>query len=131
MHSQIRTAIGTLIAPLLGGLAAYPLLGGGDGACCAAVVAFCINVVVGLPVSLLFGRRMPLWHVAAAGLAVGAAPFVLVNGYFLWTEWADVRIADSGVALRWTAAGAVCGAVTAASFWLMVGRYFHSDTDGA
>jgi hypothetical protein len=130
LHSQLRTAIGTLVAPLLGGLAAYPLLGG-DGACCAAIFAFAINVVVGLPVSLLFGRRTPLWHVAAAGLAVGAAPFLLVNGYFLWTEWEHVRLAASGVAFRWTAAGAVCGGVTATSFWLMVGRYFQSDSDAA
>jgi hypothetical protein len=130
LHSQLRTAIGTLVAPLLGGLAAYPLLGG-DGACCAAIFAFAINVVVGLPVSLLFGNRTPLWHVAAAGLAVGAAPFLLVNGYFLWTEWEHVRLAASGVAFRWTAAGAVCGGVTATSFWLMVGRHFQSDSDAA
>jgi hypothetical protein len=130
LHSQIRTTIGALVAPLLGGFAAYPMLGG-DGACCAVISAFAINVVIGLPVSLLFANRTPLWHVAAAGLAVGAAPFVLINGYFLWTEWAYVRLADSGVALRWTAAGAACGGVTATSFWLIVGRHFQSDSDAA
>ena len=121
MQSQIRVTVCAVVAPLLGGVAAYPLLDG-DAACCAAIFAFCINVVVGLPVSLLFSRRTPLWHVAAAGFAVGAAPFVLFNLGYFWTVWGH----PDWKALRLTAAGAVCGTVTATSFWVMVGQHFQS-----
>lgn len=131
MQSQTRVTVCAVVAPLLGGLAVLPLVGG-DNATCATIIAFAVNVVVGLPVSVfLFSEGTPLWRVAAAGFAVGAAPFVFINGYFLLTEWTYVRIADSSVALRWTVAGAICGSVTATSFWLMVGRHFHSQAGEA
>jgi hypothetical protein len=100
----------------------WPILGG-DGCGCAFPIAIVINTLVGVPLTIrFFSGRTYWWQVAFAGLVVGALPFLAFDAYFAIEDWPHHT--DLPWQIRFTAAGAACGAITATLFWWMVGRKF-------
>ena len=127
----IRTILAFLIAPLTPALAltCFMLLAAGPFAGLAlgmyalmlnAWVGYPVALVAGLPLYILFRRLgwVGLVRYLGAGLALGAASGALgSSGMFDIGPQSAAR--SLGETLVFVAAGAACGALAAASFWLI------------
>jgi hypothetical protein len=127
----IRTILAFLVAPLTPALALtfFALFGGGPIAGLAlgfyammlnATVGYPVALAAGLPLYLIFRRLrwVGLGRYLAAGLALGAATGAVgSSGLFQIGEPGEAR--PLGETLVFVAAGAACGALVAASFWLI------------
>jgi len=128
---QLRTILAFLIAPLTPALALTfvallaggPIAGAGLGTYAMilnAKVGYPVALAAGLPLFLLFRRLgwVGLAHTLAAGLALGAA-----TGAFGSTDMFQIGDENAerplGETLVFVVAGAACGALAAASFWLI------------
>lgn len=95
----------------------------------SAPVALFITLAFGSPIShrMAHDGRRAWWRHGLIGLALGAAPFLLFDGYNIGTRLLlDARPApDMEVVYRmgrWATLGSWCGLCSATAYWLVVIR---------
>lgn len=98
----------------------------------AAPVALFMTLAFGSPIAhrLAHGGKRGWWRHALVGMALGATPFLLFDGYNIATQFVlDVRPAPNQQAFlrmaRWAGLGAWCGLWSATAYWLIAIRNRH------
>jgi len=93
----------------------------------ALVVAWLVMLGPGLQVHRLLGlvRKRHLWHYAAAGLTVGAMPFLPFFILWLFDGRRSAYVISSNPAARWLLMGAASGAASSMVFWALAVRHKH------
>jgi hypothetical protein len=95
----------------------------------SAPVALFITLAFGSPIAhrLVHGGHRAWWRHALLGMALGATPFVLFDGYNIAVHYIlDMRPRPDAETylrmVRWAALGAWCGLSSASAYWLLAIR---------